>query len=103
VSNNSTAYLDGSTAQGAITISPGSTWTSGYGSATYVQGTFNNQGNIPDQRGKRPEYELRTQRQHHLAGRRHHDPEQRNGEAYVYQSTGGLTLNNVNNTSRAMG
>ena len=46
VNNGGTAVLDGSTSQGAITISPGSTWTSGNGSNTYVQGTFNNQGNI---------------------------------------------------------
>jgi hypothetical protein len=103
VSNNSTAYLDGSTAQGAITISPGSTWTSGYGSATYVQGTFNNQGNIQINGGNGQNTNFELNGNTTLQGGGTMTLNSGNGEAYVYQSTGGLTLNNVNNTIQGYG
>jgi len=92
VNSGGTAYLDGST-QGSLTLSSGSTWTSDLGSTTYVQGTFNNQGNIQINAGNgyNTYFLLTGNTTLQGGGAMTLNSGNSGGLDFVYQATGGLT------------
>jgi hypothetical protein len=100
-----TAYLDGSTAAGALTLSTGTTYTLAQAADTYIKGTINNQGTflVNGGGGYNTYLEIPTQTTtlqgggtvtlYTVAG---------GGTAQLYLD-GGATLNNVNNTIQGVG
>ena len=103
------AYLDGSTSAGAVTIN--GTYTSVLNSNTYLLGTINNQGNIQVNGGSGPNTQLLTDEGtgNNLVvtlkggGTVTLSTAGGGGSAYIDQAVGGMTLDNVNNTIQGNG
>jgi hypothetical protein len=100
--NNAT--LDGDTS-GAITLSSGSTYTGGRGTNTSLVGTINNQGTVVFNGGDGANTGINLIGNTTLQGGgtvtlTNGDA---NGNPFVQQLTGGLTLTNVNNTIQGAG
>ncbi len=92
------AYLDGSTASGAITIN--GTYTSALNTDTYLRGTFNNNGNVQVNGGSGTNSYLILNGNTTLQGGGMITLATGGGggNAYIEQGVGGLTLTNVDNT-----
>jgi hypothetical protein len=102
--NNSTVTLDGSTA-GALTLSSGSSWTTGPGSITYVQGSIVNHGAFALDAGSGGSTSLALLNNTTLSGGGTVtlNSGDNNGQVYIYQQAGGLTLTNADNTIQGYG
>jgi hypothetical protein len=99
-----TAVLDGST-EGALTILPGSTWTGGLNTTTYLIGNLTNQGNIQLIAGSGNNTFLNIAANTTLqgGGTVTLDSGDTNGEAYVQQSGGSYALTNAANQIQGYG
>jgi hypothetical protein len=98
------AYLDGSTAAGAVTIN--GTYTSDLNSATYVLGTINNTGNFQLNGGSGTNSVLLIDSANVTlqgGGTVTLSMVGGGGNAIIAQAVGGTTLTNVNNTIRGAG
>ncbi len=102
VSNS--AYLDGSTGAGAVTIN--GTYTSDLNTTTHLRGTINNQGNIQVNGGSGNNTVLLVDSSTVTltgGGTVTLSTAGGGGSAYIYQSGGGLTLDNFDNTIQGAG
>lgn len=102
--NGNSAFLDGSTAAGAITIN--GTYTNGVGSNTYVLGTINNQGNILLNGGSGNNSDLEIDSGTVTlkgGGTVTLSTAGGGGNALILQAAGGSTLENFNNTIQGAG
>jgi len=101
---SNTAYLDGSTGAGAVTIN--GTYTSDLNSTTYLLGTINNHGNILVNGGSGNNTVLLIDSANVMlqgGGTVTLVTNAGGGSAYIYQSGGPLTLENVDNTIQGAG
>ncbi len=101
---NNTAYLDGSTVAGAITIN--GTYTSDLNASTYLLGTINNKNNFQVNGGAGVNSILFADSSNVMlqgGGTLTLSTANGGGDAYIEQSGGGLTLTNVNNTIQGEG
>ncbi len=101
---SNTAYLDGSTGAGAVTIN--GTYTSDLNSTTDLLGTIKNQGSILVNGGSGNNTVLLIDSSNVLlqgGGTVTLSTAGGGGSAYIYQSGGGLTLENVDNTIQGAG
>ena len=98
------AYLDGSTGAGAVTIN--GTYTGDLNSDTYLLGTINNKGTIQINGGDGSNTDLIVNNANVTltgGGVVNLSTAAGGGTAVIYQSTGGSTLENVNNTIQGVG
>ena len=104
--SGNTAYLDGSTTAGALTLN--GTYTGNYNSNTYLYGTINNQGNllVNGGNGNNTYLWVNTGGTVTLTGggtvSLSTDTTSGGGDAWFYL-TGGSTLDNINNTIQGEG
>ena len=102
--NKSSTMLDG-LAQGALTLSTGSTLSAGLGTATNLIGTFNNQGAVTITAGGGNNTFMQLQGDTTLqgGGTVTLNSGNNNGQAFILQAVGGLTLTNAANTIQGYG
>ena len=95
---NGTATLDGAT-EGALTLLSGGTWTGGLNTTTVVLGTLTNQGNIQLNAGSGNNTFLNIAADTTLqgGGTVTLNNGDNNGRPYIQQTSGGVTLTNVDN------
>lgn len=98
---NGTATLDG-TAQGALTLSSGSTYTSGNNTDLFINGTITNKGAINITAGVNNTIFGLTNNAT-LNGGGTVNLSQGTGNAFLQEQSSGLTLTNVNNTIQGAG
>jgi hypothetical protein len=101
---NSTAYLDGSTASGMVTIN--GTYTGAPGSNTHLLGTINNHGNILINGGAGSNTQLFVDNSVVTlqgGGTVTLNTQPGGGSVFLDQVAGGLTLDNVDNTIQGNG
>jgi len=102
--NGQTAYLDGSTAAGPITIN--GTYTSDLNSSTGILGTINNHGNLQVNGGNGTNTGLYVDSANVTlqgGGTVTLSTAANGGEAYILQGAGGLVLTNADNTIQGSG
>jgi hypothetical protein len=102
--NSSSVTLDGLTA-GALTLSSGSSWTTGLGSTTYLQGSIVNHGAFLLDAGSGSSTYVGLLNNTTLSGGGTVtlNSGDNNGQAYIYQTSGGTTLTNADNTIQGYG
>ena len=98
------AFLDGSTGAGAVTLN--GTYTSDLNTTTYLLGTINNHGNILVNGGGGTNTVLDIESANVMltgGGTVTLSTASGGGSAYIYQTAGGLTLENFDNTIQGAG
>jgi hypothetical protein len=101
---NNTAFLDGSTAAGMVTLN--GTYTSDFNSSTFLLGTINNRGNILINGGSGTNTSLLADSSTVTlqgGGMVTLNTQGGGGNAYFQQAAGGLTLDNIDNTIQGNG